>query len=119
MYVGSAKKNLTRRIERHQRLRKNLFWHIDYLREAADLVTALPIRTADDLECTLAWAVEKIAQWLVPGFGASDCSCPSHLFGIESDPLHSVAFLDLVERFRIRRLLPMIEQSMVKDEDVL
>jgi sugar fermentation stimulation protein A len=111
VYVGSAKKNLTRRIERHRRLRKNLFWHIDYLREAANWVAALPIRTAEDLECALAGAVEKTAQWSVPGFGASACSCSSHLFGMENDPLQSEDFLDLVERFRIRRLLTMIEQS--------
>jgi sugar fermentation stimulation protein A len=111
VYVGSAKKNLTQRIQRHHRLRKNLFWHIDYLRNASDWVTALPIRTADDIECDLAEAVGETAQWSVPDFGASDCSCPSHLFGMENNPLISPAFIDLVERFRIRRLLPMIEQS--------
>jgi sugar fermentation stimulation protein A len=66
IYVGSAKKNLARRIQRHHRLRKNLFWHIDYLRDAADWVAALPIRTADDIECALAGAMEKTASWLVP-----------------------------------------------------
>jgi sugar fermentation stimulation protein A len=111
VYVGSARKNLTQRIQRHRRLRKNFFWHIDYLRNAADWVEALPVRTADDLECSIAGAMGKITQWSVPGFGASDCSCPSHLFGMEKDPLLSAPFIELVEQFRIRRLLPMIGQS--------
>jgi sugar fermentation stimulation protein A len=111
IYVGSARKDLARRIQRHHRLRKNLFWHIDYLRSAAEWVGALPIRTADDIECALAGAMEKTAQWSVPNFGATDCSCSSHLFGMETNPLVSAAFLDLLERFRMRRLLQMIEQS--------
>lgn len=110
IYVGSARKNLTRRIQRHQRLRKRLFWHIDYLRSTADWVTALPFRTADDIECALANAMGKTAQWCVPGFGSSDCCCPSHLFGMETNPLVSGPFIDLVERFRMRRLLKLIEQ---------
>jgi sugar fermentation stimulation protein A len=111
VYVGSAKNNLTQRMERHHRLRKNLFWHIDYLRDASDWVTAIPFRTAEDIQCALAGAMGKTAQWLVTNFGSSDCSCPSHLFGMENDPLVSAPFIDLVERFRMRRLLPMIERS--------
>jgi sugar fermentation stimulation protein A len=111
IYVGSAKKNLALRIQRHHRLRKNLFWHIDYLRNEAEWVGALPIRTADDIECALAGAMGETAQWSVPNFGATDCTCSSHLFGMETNPLVSAAFLDLVERFRMRRLLRMIEQS--------
>ena len=30
-YVGSAQKNLEKRIERHLRKKKRKFWHIDYL----------------------------------------------------------------------------------------
>ena len=108
IYVGSAKKNLDHRVQRHQRLRKNLFWHVDYLRSLADWVTALPIRTADNIECAVANAMGKKAQWCVPGFGASDCCCPSHLFGMETNPLISAPFIDLVERFRMRRLLRLI-----------
>jgi Uri superfamily endonuclease len=55
--------------------------------------------------------MEKKAQWSVPDFGATNCSFSSHLFGMEPDPLVSAGFLDLVERFRMRRLLPMIAQS--------
>src|SRR3972149_9434603 len=30
-YVGSAQKNLQKRIKRHLRKQKHIFWHIDYL----------------------------------------------------------------------------------------
>jgi sugar fermentation stimulation protein A len=77
VYVGSAMKNLTQRIERHRRLRKNLFWHIDYLRDSSEFLEALPVRSEDDLECEIADGMRNIADWTVPGFGSSDCSCPS------------------------------------------
>lgn len=104
IYVGSARKGLTRRIERHRRLRKRPFWHIDYLRERADFIAALPVRSSDRLECALAAAVAGSAEWSVPGFGSSDCGCPSHLFGRESDPLSSPDFSALLQQFRIDRL---------------
>jgi sugar fermentation stimulation protein A len=106
LYVGSARKNLTRRLERHRRERKKLFWHVDYLRAKAEFQGALPIRTADDLECELALALGKIAGWEVPGFGCSDCSCPSHLFGMGQDPFRSPEFISLLQYFRMDRLFP-------------
>jgi sugar fermentation stimulation protein A len=104
LYAGSAQKNLTQRLERHGRERKNLFWHVDYLRAQAEFHWALPIRTGDDLECELASALKKIAGWEVPGFGSSDCSCDSHLFGMAKDPLHSPEFIALLQHFRMDRL---------------
>jgi sugar fermentation stimulation protein A len=104
LYVGSAKTNLSKRIERHRRLRKNLFWHIDYLRANADYHAAVPIRASDDLECEIASALGKIADWQVPAFGCSDCGCDSHLFGMIDDPVHSRAFIDLLLYFRMDRL---------------
>jgi sugar fermentation stimulation protein A len=104
LYAGSAQKSLTQRLERHRRERKNLFWHVDYLRAQAEFHWALPIRTGDDLECELASALRKIAGWEVPGFGSSDCSCDSHLFGMTKDPLHSPEFIALLQYFRMDRL---------------
>lgn len=104
LYAGSAQKSLTQRLERHRRERKNLFWHVDYLRAQAEFHWALPIRTGDDLECELASALKKIAGWEVPGFGSSDCSCDSHLFGMTKDPLHSPEFIALLQYFRMDRL---------------
>ena len=103
VYVGSAMKNLTQRLERHHRLRKNKFWHIDYLREATEFIAALPIRSSEDLECQLAGRMRAIADWAIPGFGASDCACPGHLFGMKENPLRSPAFIGLLQYFRMDR----------------
>jgi sugar fermentation stimulation protein A len=105
LYVGSAKKNLTQRIQRHRRLRKTLFWHVDYLRAKADFHAALPIRTADDLECDIAQKLKVIVDWEIPGFGSSDCGCPSHLFGMKKDPFHSPEFISQLQYFRMDRLM--------------
>ncbi len=104
LYVGSARANLTQRIERHRRLRKRLFWHIDYLRAQAEFRYALPIRTADFLECRIAGALRAISDWSVPGFGCSDCSCSSHLLGMKEDPLQSPKFISLLQHFRMDRI---------------
>lgn len=101
VYAGSAKKALTKRIERHARKRKKLFWHIDYLREKTSFYKCLPIRTGEDVECTLAADLKKVSNWSVPGFGCSDCSCGSHLFGMDSDPLRSPVFIKMLYDYRI------------------
>jgi len=103
IYVGSAKENLTKRMERHMRKRKSFFWHIDYLRDGADTCVALPIRSSDPLEHEMAGAVGKIAGWSIPGFGSSDCSCATHLFSMQRNPLHCPAFIDLLQYFRMDR----------------
>jgi len=105
LYVGSAMKNLTRRIERHRRILKNKFWHIDYLREQSTFCTAIPIRSSNDWECEIAKSARKIADWQIESFGCSDCSCSSHLFGMTGDPLQSRPFISLLQYFRMDRML--------------
>jgi len=104
IYVGSARTNLNKRMERHLRKRKNYFWHIDYLRDKADHCTALPIRTTEDLECKLAQAIERITPISIPKFGSSDCSCRSHLFFMKHNPLEDASFIDTLLYFRMNRL---------------
>jgi len=101
LYVGSAMKDLTQRIARHQRLTKRMHWHIDYLREHADYIAGIPIRTSADIECEVAGALSGIAEWQVPGFGCSDCGCPTHLVGMAEDPFLKRPFSDLLLRFRM------------------
>jgi sugar fermentation stimulation protein A len=103
VYVGSAMSNLTARIERHQRLRKNFHWHIDSLRDATDFVCALAIRSSDRLECEIANTMSGIAEWTVQGFGSSDCTCPTHLFGFKNDPASLMAYQRLLQYFRMDR----------------
>jgi sugar fermentation stimulation protein A len=105
IYVGSGRANLSKRIERHRRLKKKKHWHIDYLRESSEWVAALPIRTADDLECSIAGRLRKLADDDIPGFGSSDCSCPSHLYRMDGNPLDDESFHDVVQYFRMDRLV--------------
>ena len=112
LYAGSAKKNLTKRIQRHLKKRKKFFWHIDYLRDHADRCIALPVRSSTSLEHDLAATLDKISDWSVTGFGSSDCSCKSHLFGMHTDPLESPQFMEMLQYFRIDRL----EKELLKNK---
>ena len=102
IYAGSGRKNLSARIARHRRRRKKLHWHVDFLLDRVprgDVIT-LPIRSRRDLECPLARAVAALAAGSTPGFGCSDCSCPSHLLRFDHDPLKDRRFLDLLLHYR-------------------
>jgi len=105
VYVGSAMKSLSKRVDRHRRLRKKPHWHIDALRAAAEWYAALPILTADDLECDLARAMRNFSVEEIPGFGSSDCNCPSHLFRAGDDPLQSRRFHRLLQHYRMERVV--------------
>ena len=135
MYVGSAKANLTKRIERHKRKRKKMHWHLDYFRGHCEMIAAVPIRTSGlpleswslthepypsmpsmpdpdvevSVECALADAVGAIAEWEVPKFGSSDCYCTSHLFVMMENPIHNKKFMDVIEDFRMNQLDVMVE----------
>jgi sugar fermentation stimulation protein A len=103
LYVGSAMANLTSRVERHVRVRKQYHWHIDWLRSVARVHAVLPIRASVKLECDIGRALSHGAGWSVPGFGCSDCNCDTHLFGMADDPLQSPAFHRLLQYFRMDR----------------
>jgi sugar fermentation stimulation protein A len=79
-YVGTAQKNLTARIERHARKHKSLRWHIDYLSTKASMMGAIIVPGLRERECQLAAELAGLYDLAVPGFGASDCRCPGHLF---------------------------------------
>jgi sugar fermentation stimulation protein A len=104
VYVGSGKKDLLSRINRHRRKRKKMFWHIDYLLEKGKLLAELPVRTRDDIECLMANSLRNMAAGMVNGFGSSDCACPSHLFYFPTLPLSSRDFQELVQYFRMDRI---------------
>lgn len=101
LYVGSGKKGLTKRIERHKRINKKLFWHIDYLRPHCEFVNSITFRTGNDLECLLANRLKVISDWEVKNFGSSDCKCSSHLFSFKKNPMEQRKFIDLVMHYRI------------------
>jgi sugar fermentation stimulation protein A len=107
IYVGSAMKNLTKRLERHRRIRKRIHWHLDWLRPHTRFLETLAIRSSHRLECELARDIEGIASWSIPGFGCSDCGCKSHLFGMPEDPLCRESFHDLLAWYRMDRLVSL------------
>jgi Uri superfamily endonuclease len=81
LYVGRAKRYLQGRLRRHLRDDKKIFWHIDYLLQDARLEDIWLKRGFTD-ECQTAAAILSAipdAFCPAPGFGSSDCRCPSHL----------------------------------------
>jgi len=107
LYVGSAlgPGGLVR-VERHRRLHRDRDrpprWHIDHLllSPAFRLRAAVSAGTGEDMECRLA---EALGPPFVPGFGCSDCTCPSHLFHRKSNPRKEVT-----DAFRSLDLTPVI-----------
>jgi len=78
-YVGSAMGGFKSRLNRHHRKNKKPHWHIDYLLDRASIGSVILIETEARAECAIAQALSSQFDG-VPGFGASDCGCRSHLF---------------------------------------
>lgn len=86
VYVGSTKRNIQARINRHCSLDKVMRWHFDYLRPAGTITKI--ITYGNDLgECELLEKLRKKENGSFPvkGFGSSDCKCYSHLFYISEN----------------------------------
>jgi Uri superfamily endonuclease len=91
IYVGSALgsgglKRLERHIALSQNRDKRPKWHIDWLSKSPyfSLRSAVFAMTEERLECRLAQALGGDS---IPGFGCSDCTCPSHLFYRRRNPV--------------------------------
>ncbi|MFB6173186.1 MAG: DUF123 domain-containing protein [Halobacteriales archaeon] len=84
-YVGSARgPGGFARVERHRELargeRDARHWHIDHLLGRPAAILADVVRSPGaDVECAVAAALRAELS-AVPGVGASDCGCGSHLF---------------------------------------
>jgi Uri superfamily endonuclease len=78
-YVGSAMGGLEARLNRHLRENKKPHWHIDYLLQKASVSSIILCETNERLECAIARALNTQFN-SIPGFGNSECRCPSHLF---------------------------------------
>lgn len=89
LYVGSAfgPGGVRARVKHHRNMATSAHWHIDYLRLSSDIVDAW---CAYRLRCEHQWARSLIQDRSVtvplPGFGASDCACASHLFYFDRRP---------------------------------
>jgi sugar fermentation stimulation protein A len=93
LYVGRAKQGLQRRLDRHMRKRKKLFWHIDYLLQKST-IAEIWIKYDSFDECQTAGKIKGLLKYSAfpqRSFGASDCRCPSHLLYLpEADDLESL-----------------------------
>ena len=79
-YAGTAQRNLEARIKRHYSSDKKFHWHIDYLLAGAELKKDFVFELPGEAECFLAQTLIDIGgSTPVDSFGASDCSCDSHL----------------------------------------
>ena len=84
VYVGSAfgPGGLKARIAHHVNISRRPHWHIDYLRPLLELKEVCYSYNSNKHEHR--WAATfngfKGASIPIVGFGASDCSCPAHLF---------------------------------------
>jgi len=76
-YIGSAMNSVEARVARHMRKEKKLHWHIDYLLQHARIIDVIILPSKVKKECKIA---KSINLPYIKNFGASDCSCPSHLF---------------------------------------
>lgn len=82
-YVGSAQNNLEKRVARHFRRNKRIFWHIDYLlNDGHAKILEVFFKVAAKIEeCKVAEAIGEVNEPIF-GFGSSDCRCASHLFKV-------------------------------------
>jgi len=89
VYVGSAfgPGGLAARLAHHLRPVRAPHWHIDYLRRYA---AVRDLWLAERIRCEHVWAAALAAMPLAdmpcPRFGATDCSCPAHLFRFADRP---------------------------------
>ena len=90
VYVGSAlgPGGLRARIAHHQKLSTRPHWHIDHLRPHTRLYFVWLLYDWRRREHEWARAMQKVKDATIPlpGFGASDCSCPSHLYFFKHRP---------------------------------
>ena len=92
-----------KRLERHKRKRKGMHWHIDYFRNEAKVLAALPVRTRMIWNISCAGTdkgrrLVHLSLWCdrLPGRWS--------IFWFIKNPLHEKGFMDIVERFRMNRL---------------
>jgi len=89
LYIGSAMKSLSERVKRHLVERKKRHWHIDFLREKAEVVAVLLLPSEHRREEQLSRFVSNYGKQ-VPGFGATDCKTDSNLYKLESEGVERV-----------------------------
>ena len=90
LYVGSAfgPGGVRARLAHHRKLAARPHWHVDFLRPHAALKGIWYTLDADRREHEWASLLLQLpgAEVPLPGFGSSDCRCPSHLVRLGRPP---------------------------------
>ena len=101
VYVGSAlgPGGLRARLTHHLRQPARLHWHIDHLRRRATVVAAWYRFGRARREHTWAKLLRDTTGSSIPlpGFGSSDCKCPSHLFYFSTLPILHLRGAELLD----------------------
>jgi len=84
IYVGSAMNSAEKRIERHFSEVENKHWHIDYFTAETEQTDYFILPEKSEYECIMASILSEFCT-PIDSFGASDCSCDSHLFRAPED----------------------------------
>ncbi|MGN1401058.1 MAG: DUF123 domain-containing protein [Bacillus sp. (in: firmicutes)] len=77
VYIGSAKKNIKKRVQRHYQIEKKARWHLDYVRPFFS-ITKIETHEHSDGECSLAALYKQQGMAIIKNFGSSDCRCGGH-----------------------------------------
>jgi len=89
-YVGSGfgPGGVLARLSHHFRPARHPHWHVDYLRKIASIEAAWYAMHEKTQEHRWASILGRMpdASIPVPGFGSSDCSCPSHMLYFSARP---------------------------------
>lgn len=100
-YVGSALGGFKVRLNRHLKGSKKPHWHIDYLLQKASIGSIILCETNERVECAIAQALGTRFS-SVPGFGNSDCRCPSHLFFASEGNQMEAAIMATLKQLEMR-----------------
>jgi len=103
VYIGSAMNSLDGRLRRHLATEKKLHWHVDYLLQNPQSQITSVYLSDDGVkhECELADLISKQGDG-VPGFGCSDCKCPSHLIYFVSNDEADSACRDAFQQLGLK-----------------
>ncbi len=120
-YIGSARGagGVRSRVLHHIRKRKRLWWHIDYLTVASEVLPLYIVyaETSRDVEPFLAQEIGLSPCWsgYVKGFGSSDKNSSTHLYLCRC--CENLCITTIADVFRAIGLKPTIERidSMAVD----
>jgi len=94
IYIGSAlgPGGLKKRVSRHLKQEKKIFWHIDYLlnNDFVDIKVYGAIYSNKKIECDIVHLIKELFNedlLSIKNFGSSDCNCVSHLLFFK---IHSI-----------------------------